>query len=182
LREAIQALSVLEVLVSRRGSGTYIRSLVNLDGGWPTNPRLEEVDYDLIELLEVRKMIEPEAAALAAGRATPETLRDIKDHLVKLIENVNNVAVREQQDFLFHEAIVRAAGNRILNKLAEALTPILVKSRHVTGPVHRDMNRIIRQHTAIYEAIRLGNAELAQEAMRSHLLGVGIDLISERKL
>jgi GntR family transcriptional regulator, transcriptional repressor for pyruvate dehydrogenase complex len=181
LREAIQALSVLEVLVSRRGSGTYIRSLANLEGGWPANPRLDEVDYDLIELLEVRKMIEPEAAALAAGRATAEQLRDMKDHLVKLAENAHNLAVREQQDYLFHEAIIRAAGNKILRSLVDKLTPMLVKSRRVTGPAHRDMARIIQQHTAIYEAIRLGNAALAEEAMRQHLLGVGLDLISEPK-
>jgi GntR family transcriptional repressor for pyruvate dehydrogenase complex len=181
LREAIQALSVLEVLVSRRGSGTYIRSLANLEGGWPTTPQLDQQDFDLIELLEIRKMIEPQAAALAAGRATSQQLRDIKDHLIKLIENRDNVAVREQQDYLFHEAIIRAAGNRILQSLVDTLTPLLLKSRRITGPTHRDMNRNIRQHTAIYEAIRMGNATLAEEATRQHLLAVGIDLISERE-
>ena len=181
LREAIQALSVLEVLVSRRGSGTYIRSLANLEGRWPANPRLAEQDFDLIELLEVRKMIEPQAAALAAGRATSQQLRNIKEHLVKLVQNTENVAVREQEDFLFHEAIVRAAGNRILQSLADMLTPFLLKSRGITALTHHDMNRIVRQHTAIYEAIHLGNATLAEEAMRQHLLGVGIDLISERE-
>jgi GntR family transcriptional repressor for pyruvate dehydrogenase complex len=179
LREAIQALSVLEVLVSRRGSGTYVRSLANLEGGWPANPQLDEMDFDLIELLEVRKIIEPQAAGLAAGRATPEELRDIKDHLVKLIENVDIISVREQQDFLFHDAVVRASGNRILRALFDSLTPILVKSRKVTGPSHHDSARIVQQHTAIYEAIRIGNADLAQEGMRRHLLGVGIDLISK---
>jgi GntR family transcriptional repressor for pyruvate dehydrogenase complex len=179
LREAIQALSVLEVLVSRRGSGTYIRSLANLEGGWPANPQLDEVDFDLIELLEVRKMIEPPAAALAAGRATAQQLRELKDHLLKLAENVHNVAVREQQDYLFHDAIIRASGNRILHAIADSLAPMLLKSRRVTGPAHQDMSRVIRQHTAIYEAIRLGNASLAEESMRRHLLGVAIDLISE---
>ena len=123
------------------------------------------MDFDLIELLEVRKIIEPQAAGLAAGWATPEELRDIKDHLVKLIENVDIISVREQQDFLFHDAVVRASGNRILRALFDSLTPILVKSRRVTGPSHHDTARIVQQHTAIYEAIRIGNADLAQEGM-----------------
>lgn len=179
LREAIQALSVLDVLVSRRGSGTYVRSLTNLEGGWPANPRLDEMDFDLIELLEVRKIIEPQAAALAASRATTEQLREIKEHLAKLAENFHSIPVREQQDYLFHDAIVRASGNRILRTLNDSLMPFLLKSRRVTGPRHHDAARIIQQHTAIYEAIRLGNAEFAEEAMRRHLLAVGIDLISK---
>jgi GntR family transcriptional repressor for pyruvate dehydrogenase complex len=170
----------LEVLVSRRGDGTYIRSLANLEGGWPANPHLDDIDFDTIELLEVRKMLEPQAAALAAGRATEQQLRDIKGHLLRMIEHLGDVPVREQQDYLFHDAIIRAAGNRVLSALANSLTPLLIKSRKITGQTHHDMQRIIRQHTAIYEAIRLGNASLAEEAMRQHLLGVGVDLISER--
>jgi GntR family transcriptional repressor for pyruvate dehydrogenase complex len=180
LREAIRALAVLEVVVSRRGDGTYIKSLANIEGGWPANPRLEEVDFDLIELLEVRKILEPKAAALAAGRATPRPLHDIEDHLTKRAAHITDVAVREQQDFLFHDAIIRAAGNRVLCILAESLTPLLIRSRRITGQTHHDMDRIIRQHKAIFESIRIRNAELAEETMRQHLLGVEVDLISER--
>ncbi|MBI1897123.1 MAG: FadR family transcriptional regulator [Acidobacteria bacterium] len=136
----------------------------------------------MIELLEVRKMLEPQAAALAASRATEQQLKEIKGHLLKMIEHLDVVAVREQQDFLFHDAIIRAAGNRVLLELAKPLTPMLIKSRKITGQTHWDMDRIKRQHTAIYEALRLGNASLAEEAMRQHLLGVGVDLISEKRL
>jgi DNA-binding FadR family transcriptional regulator len=89
--------------------------------------------------------------------------------------------VREQQDFLFHDAIIRAAKNRVLTMLAQSLEPLLIRSRQLTGQTHHDMNRIISQHKAIFESIRIRNSELAEEAMRQHLLGVGIDLISERE-
>ena len=178
LREAIQALAVLEVLASRRGDGTYLKSLANLEGGWPVSPRLDEMDLDLIELLEVRKMIEPRAAALAAARATEQDLRALKQHLQEMDANIKNVAVREHQDFLFHDAVIRAAGNRVLRRLADSLTPILVKSRKFTGPAHVDLQRLVNQHRSIYEGIRIGDAELAEEAMRQHLLGVGEDLMS----
>jgi len=180
LREALQALAVLEVVVSRRGDGTYIRSLANVGGGWPANPQLNEVDFDTIELLEVRKMLEPRAAALAAGRATARDLVELKHHLVKMSAQTGNVAIREQEDFLFHDAVIQAAHNNVLRALADSLMPMLIRSRRITGQTHRDMDRIIRQHTAVYEAIRIGNGELAEEAMNQHLLGVGVDLISER--
>jgi GntR family transcriptional repressor for pyruvate dehydrogenase complex len=182
LREAIQAMAVLEVLVSRRRDGTYIRSLANLEGNWPSDPRLDDSDFDTIQLLEVRKMIEPQAAALAAGRASEQQLREIKAHLLRMNEYREDIAIREEADFLFHDAIIRAAGNRVLLQLANSLKPLMIKSREITGQTHHDMNRLIRQHTAIYEAIRLGNASLAEEAMRQHLLGVGVDLIGERPL
>ena len=182
LREAIQAMAVLEVLVSRRGDGTYVRSLANLEGAWPAEPQLDVDDFDTIELLEVRKMFEPKAAALAASRATEQHLREIKSHLLKMNENLEDVNVREDADYMFHDAILRAAGNRVLLELVKSLSPLLIKSRQITGQTHRDTARIARQHNAIYEAIRLGNAALAEEAMRQHLLGVGVDLISERPL
>jgi GntR family transcriptional repressor for pyruvate dehydrogenase complex len=68
LREATQSLTVLEVLVSRQGAGAHVKSLVNVEGGWPQSSRLEEIDIDVVELLEVWKMLEPNAAALAAAR------------------------------------------------------------------------------------------------------------------
>ena len=182
LREAIQAMAVLEVLVSRRRDGTYIRSLANLEGNWPSDPRLDDGDFDTIELLEVRKMLEPQAAALAASRANEQQLGEIKAHLLRMKEYVEDIAIREEADFLFHDAVVRAAGNRVLLQLANSLKPLLIKSRRITGQTHHDMSRLIRQHTAIYEAIRMGNAALAEEAMRQHLLGVGVDLIGERPL
>lgn len=181
LREGIRALAVLEVLVSRRGDGTYVGSLANLEGAWPSHPTMEHIDFDVIELLEVRKMIEPQAAALAAGRASEQQLNDIKRHLLEMVEHLSDVPVREQHDYLFHAAVVRAANNRVLQGIAESLVPLLRKSRKITGQTHRDLDRITRHHTAIYEAIRLGNASLAEEAMRRHLLGVGVDLISERR-
>ena len=109
-------------------------------------------------------------------------MREIKAHLLKMNENLENVQAREQADFMFHDAIIRASGNRVLLELVKSLSPLLVKSRQITGQTHRDTERIARQHRAIYEAIRLGNASLAEEAMRQHLLGVGVDLISERPL
>src|SRR5258708_34004612 len=68
VREAIKALQILDVLDSRHGDGTFIKSLAGLSGGWPSKMEFTPEDFDLIELLEVRKMIEPSAASLAAAR------------------------------------------------------------------------------------------------------------------
>jgi GntR family transcriptional repressor for pyruvate dehydrogenase complex len=104
VREAIKALQVLDVVSSRHGDGTYIKSLVGLSGGWPPKGRLVDANFDMIELLEVRKMIEPRAAALAATRATPRQVAEIERELLAQEARPDDPAVLERHDYLFHEA------------------------------------------------------------------------------
>src|SRR5215469_9378317 len=78
IRESIKALTILDVLESRRGDGTYLKSLDGLRRGWPAMVDLQSKDFSVLDLLEVRKMIEPKAAKLAAARATEPQLRRIE--------------------------------------------------------------------------------------------------------
>ena len=181
VREAIKALVVLDVIESLRGDGTYIKSLAGLDGGWPAKARLAEVDFDMIELLEIRKMFEPAAASLAAARARDKELRAIEKALLPQEAASDDYGVLERHDYLFHEAIVRAAGNRVLCGIACSLAPLLLKSRRITARTTPDIPKIVKEHRTIFEAIRLGQSGLAELAMRNHLQTVGLDLISEVK-
>jgi DNA-binding FadR family transcriptional regulator len=69
-------------------------------------------NYDLLQLLEVRHMLEPRAAALAAVHAGARQLRETE--LAAQAANPNDHGVLEKHDFLFHDAILRAAENPIL--------------------------------------------------------------------
>lgn len=181
VREAIKALEVLDVIERRRGDGNYVKSLAGLGGGWATMVNHIEARFDMLELLEVRKMIEPAAAALAATRRTNRQLREIEIELLAQEARPDDHAVLERHDYLFHEAIIRAARNQVLADTIRFLSPMLQKSRRITGRTTPDIPKIIKQHRTIYEAIRLGEMELAQLAMKDHLQTVGLDLISERK-
>lgn len=181
LREAIKALTMLDVLESRHGDGTYIKSLAGLSGGWSVKLGEIEENFDLIELLEVRKMFEPQAAALAAARATHKQLREIGQVLQSQEGSIKDRNLFVQLDYNFHDAIIRAAGNPILIDWAQFMSPLLLKSRRMTLMTRVDFSRGFQQHHAIYEAIRLGQAELAEHAMLIHLQTVALDLISEKR-
>jgi GntR family transcriptional regulator, transcriptional repressor for pyruvate dehydrogenase complex len=181
VREAIKALVVLDVIESLHGDGNYIKSLARLDGGWPTRVRLAQADFDMIELLEVRKMFETAAASLAAARASKKELQAIERALLPQEAAPNGYAVLERYDYLFHEAIIQAAGNHVLFGIASSLRPLLLKSRRITARTTPEIPKIVKQHRTIFEAIRLGESELAERAMREHLQTVGLDLISEAK-
>lgn len=179
VREAIKALSILGLLESRRGDGTYVKSLAALQ--MDRTPSLE-TDFDLIELLELRKMFEPRAAALAAARATQKQLREVEKELLAQEAHLEDRRALERHDYLFHEAILRAAGNRMLIEVARCLAGPLRKSRETTAQTTPDVGRIVQQHRTIFNAIKRGEADLAEKAMLEHLQTVGLDLISGRKL
>ena len=180
IREAIRALQVLNVVESRRGDGTYIKSLAGLFDGSPASIQALP-DVDTIQLLEVRRMFEPAAAALAAGRATPAHISAIEHELVCQERDPQDYRLLERHDLLFHEAIVEAAGNVVLSGIMRNLTPLLLKSLKITAQTTLDIPKVIRQHRAILETIRHGQSDLAEIAMKEHLQTTALDLLSDQK-
>lgn len=181
IREGIKALVILDVLESRRGDGTYLKSTRALSAGWPAVVEISDNDFNTLELLEVRKLIEPRAAALATARASEHELREILDAKAAL----ENDAISWQEvgrfDYAMHAAIINATGNSILNGVHRYLTPLLLKSREITTHSVPDLTRMRADHTAIVDAICRGESAAAEKAMLEHMHNIGLDLISSRK-
>lgn len=180
IRESIKALTILDVLESRRGDGTYLKSIEGLRTGWPTRVELGRKDFNLLDLLEVRKMLEPKAAKLAASRASESHLRRIEDMCTKVQESGGWEDAAEL-DLMLHTAIIEAAGNPILSELNSAMTRLLHRSREITRARAPDRRQMLEDHSKIVDAILKGEGEEAEQAMLDHLHRVGLDLISSRK-
>ena len=180
IRESIKALTILDVLESRRGDGTYLKSLEGIRVGWPATIDLSARSFNALDLLEVRKMIEPRAAKLAALRATEPHLRRIEAQRLK-VHQARTWADISEHDLLLHTAIIDAAGNPVLSALNSALTRLLRRSREISGARAPDRIRMIESHARIVDAIVKGEGEEAERAMLDHLHQVGLDLISDRK-
>jgi GntR family transcriptional repressor for pyruvate dehydrogenase complex len=178
VREAIKALQILDVLDSRHGDGTFIKSRAGLSGGWPSQVDLDTHNIDLIELLEVRKMIEPTAAALSAARRNEKQLGAMEAEVVAQEKRPDDRENLVRHDYLFHEAILQAAGNSVLQDVARFLAPLLLRSRKLTGKSTPNPRIAIQQHRIILEAIRRRDPDIAEQAMRTHLQTVGLDLIA----
>jgi GntR family transcriptional regulator, transcriptional repressor for pyruvate dehydrogenase complex len=180
VREAIKALTMLDVLESRRGDGTYVKSLGGLSVGWAAKVEEFKASFDMVELLEVRKMIEPKAAGLSAVRATARQINEIREEILVQERHHDNRHLMARHDFRFHDAIINAAGNHVLADLNRILAPLLLKSRSITAATAPDMIQMIREHWKIFDAIAHGQSDLAERAMLDHLHTVGLDLISAR--
>jgi DNA-binding FadR family transcriptional regulator len=178
LREAIKALSILDVLESRRGDGTYVKTCEPLERRWPEHVELEPASFSMLDLLEVRKMIEPRAAWLAAARGSERHLRSIEAARRALEANDQDWRRVAALDWELHSTIMQAAQNPVLEFVNRTLAPLMMESRRITARTD-DRSRMHVDHARIVTAILRGQSEEAERAMLEHLQTVGLDLISE---
>ena len=178
VREAIKALSFLDVIESRRGDGTYVKSPGVARLAWPTHIAMWPGSFNALELLEVRKMIEPRASWLAAARGTPIQLREIEAARRALEAHDCDWLTVVKLDMQLHAAILRAAQNPVLDSMNEFLAPLMAQSRSITARSMADRSAMHADHKAIVNAIIQGQSDAAEHAMMAHLQRVGLDLIT----
>lgn len=133
----------------------------------------------LAEYLEARRLLEVEAAGLAAERATPEAIQalsDAFDAMRAAAERARGNPAAEplyqQADIDFHRAIIRAARNRPLARMAEPIHRALSATFGALARPQSRFERGLPEHDRILEAIKGGDAAGARLAMREHLLTV----------
>lgn len=176
VREALSALQMLGLLDARSGEGTYIRE-VNIESlvaplAWALYMEKDTV----FELLEVRKIFEVQAVALAAERANSEDCQEMEDALHKMYQDLQTENLGEQADHQFHFAIVRATHNKIFIHLMSVLSDTMERTLKVSRNKlydGRDVpRRLYEEHVLIYKAIQSKEISRASELMYSHLAGV----------
>jgi GntR family transcriptional repressor for pyruvate dehydrogenase complex len=171
LREAVRALSLARVLEVRQGDGTYVSSL---EPGELLEPTINATHLlrgrTVLELFEVRKMLEPEAAALAALRAGDETKEALRRELDRMIAAGSNAEELVEADAAFHEVLGQAPGNAVLRSLLRSLSTRTVRARLWHAIADRmALDKARAEHTSIYEAIVAGDADLARAATLLHI-------------
>ncbi|MEV8249580.1 FCD domain-containing protein [Microbacterium sp. NPDC076768] len=121
LREAIRMLAALGVLDTRHGSGSYVSELraADLIGSLSLTVGLLPM-AGVLELTELRRVLEPHAAALAAARIEEDVVQSL-DRMLEEIEATTDFEVQSRLDHEFHMAISQVAGNDALTSLINVL-------------------------------------------------------------
>lgn len=176
VREALSALEILGLLDTRSGEGTYIRQ-VNIESLVAPLAWVLYLEKDMVlELLEVRKIFEVQAVALATERANAEDLQEVEDALQKMYQDLQTEQLGEQADHRFHFAIARATHNKIFIHLMSVLSDTMertLKTSRTKLYEERDMpRRLYEEHVLIFQAIQHKDISLASQLMYSHLAGV----------
>jgi GntR family transcriptional regulator, transcriptional repressor for pyruvate dehydrogenase complex len=168
LREALKALTALGVIESRTGSGTYLRKPLTPDDRHVIM-RIEGERESLLQLLQLRRALESEAAALAARRATPEQLERLALLVAELEREFAATGDNRSSDRAFHLALYEAAGNPLFVQLIESIWPMLQRFWQYPLGKQGFADGTLPLHRVIYERIRDRDAEGARATARALL-------------
>jgi DNA-binding GntR family transcriptional regulator len=126
---------------------------------------------DIIEIHEIRELIELHTARSAAGSCSKEHLAELSafTELMKDAVAANDHIAFFQQDMAFHARLVNYCGNRTLETLVFQLNEKIQRIRHLTTFVYHRLEDTIGEHEAIVNSIEKGDSEGAAQAMKYHL-------------
>jgi DNA-binding FadR family transcriptional regulator len=182
IREAVRKLQAQGIVLTVPGR----RSEVNPVSRWTDiSAALQVVEARIgaaessIQLLQLRRMIETGACALAATRMQPEGLDRLEAEVAGMREAAatNDLESFVVHDIAFHDVILDASGNQFLRILLDPLQVLLRERRTETSKVPAVQQHAIDMHTAVLEALRTQDADLAHSAMSEHMDQTERDLI-----
>lgn len=173
VREALSRLKTLGLIESRQGSGAFVKVA--------PQQALEQLSLEpdgsvdaVIQMVEVRRALEAESAALAAARRTPQSVKQIKQALQALGKAVKAGGDGVQEDVAFHTAIAQASRNPFLLATLAYLNRFLLDATRVTRAneaTRADLEAEVHQeHSAIVAAIEAGDVAVARQAGASHMV------------
>jgi GntR family transcriptional regulator, transcriptional repressor for pyruvate dehydrogenase complex len=175
VREAIRGLNMLRVLDVRHGDGIFItsldaRSLLEVTGVAMQLLR----DHEVLEMFEVRAILEGAAAALASARITEEERADLRDRL-HVLDTATGIDDLLEADIAFHAGVAAAAGNPMLASLLDTFSARTYRARYLKASVGFDAVIVDSRavHRRIYEAVVSRDPEVARSAASAHVASVG---------
>jgi GntR family transcriptional regulator, transcriptional repressor for pyruvate dehydrogenase complex len=172
VRQALSVLQAMGLIESRIGNGTFASTRLTALSVTDLASALRMAQGKLTEQLELRRLIEPQVACLAAERAADADLDDLLRYIslqeARLSEGVPFV----EEDGAFHLAIARATKNTLLVKMVEGIQELLRESHEHSLRAAGGMQLSLEGHRRVYQAIRSHKAQAAYDAMLAHLLDV----------
>ncbi len=171
VREAVSRLHSAGLLEPRQGLGVFVMQ-----------PRTQPLDLSMdesstkakvLQIVEVRRAMEAEAAALAAERATPGDVQLMRQALQSIDDAVAKGGDGVDEDLAFHRSIAESTGNQVMVATVRYLGEVLRSGIRVTRANEarrRDFIEAVRsEHHAIVDAIEVGDAVAARAAARRHM-------------
>jgi DNA-binding FadR family transcriptional regulator len=169
IRESIRSLVSMHSLEVRQGAGTFVASLSLDQLLRPMQFAIALSECGWHDLFEVRLLIEPPAAALAAERASKDEL----DGMIQCARRGDSGRPRPDRvaslDYELHERIVNASKNGLLINVHKSISTLAKESRNITVRLPGVAPQAMRDHIEIVSAIASRDAATAEGAMQRHL-------------
>jgi DNA-binding FadR family transcriptional regulator len=172
VREALRLLSAQNLVRTAKGTGggSYVNvpTVAHVSRLVTSNLSLMRAELDVVAFLEARELLEVPAARLAAARGGAEAVEALE---ATIPDDPLRLSIGEQfvHNRAFHFELVRAAGNPLLSIAAEPIFDVLQTHLSRTRLSRRAQRAINDEHREIADALRAGDADAAEDAMRRHL-------------
>ena len=182
VREAVKALHEKGLVEAHPGRGTFVTK-------GTSHPIRQTLDWVLrttqpegtAHVMEVREILEPEIAALAASRADEETVTSLREAVAVMDNAKRDPDAFIEADLDFHLALAEAAGNPLILSLIDSIVAVLREQRMRIFQVQGGPERGQYHHKKILEAVEHRDPQEAREAMRGHLRQVREDSRTESR-
>ena len=178
VREALRALETQGLVVSRTGMGNFIADLPVESLIGPLARLLIGEKKALADVFEMRKLIEPHIAELAAERATKRDIAQLKRIVAKQVQAVSHGGTGVEADAELHLSIGHATRNQALQKLVSGLMEMLSRSREESLQTSDRRKASIDTHRKIIAAIEKHDKSRARIEMLRHIEEVEASVLS----
>ena len=169
LREALRALESMGFIYSVTGGGNYVNSISVENILSPLQAMVAQDAKFAADIIDVRLHLEVHTAELAAKNATKQQVSRIYSTILSMQSEVEEGGNGINGDNRFHLEVARASQNRAFAVISELVGELMAESRKATLDIPGQPAKSIKDHMAIFEAIRDGDGKKAAAAMESHL-------------
>lgn len=169
VREALKKLQVMGVVESKVGKGSFITNIKVKDVMDFMVAQLVMTPGDIENLIEMRRVLEINAAKLAAERATEEGVEKLEDALLKMKMAMDDSKTFVENDMAFHFLLTNLTNNVYYRIVLNAIGNMLYKLQHEVAELTEAKTRALRFHSLIVEAIKDRNPDEAKRWMANHL-------------
>jgi GntR family transcriptional regulator, transcriptional repressor for pyruvate dehydrogenase complex len=169
IRDAIRSLELMGMVEPRQGAGTIVKEISSESLVNPIANAIKRKEELIGELLDFRKMLEPQLAARAATRVSPDEMEEMDDILNRQEHRLVAGESAVGEDSEFHYAIALASGNSVVLKVLDTLMDLLRGSRERSLQAEGRGRQSLAGHRRILAAIKRHDSEGAKTAMRRHI-------------
>ena len=172
IRDAIRSLELMGLVEPRQGAGTIVREISSESMLNPLANALKRKEELIGELLDFRLMLEPQLAARAATRVSPDEISEMEEILERQQNKLRSGESTIGEDSEFHYAIALASGNSVVLKVLDTLMDLLRDSRERSLQVQGRQQKSLAGHQRVLAALKRQDSQAAMVAMRRHIKDV----------
>ena len=174
VREGIRQLEAIGILTSRQGYGVILNK-VTLSMLFPVNQKIPLSDFmtlskkEIIDLMDLRLLIELDACRLAAMHIKSEGLAKLHALMDKMDDNIRDPKAFIIPDMNFHKEIAVASANVIYPRIFDIISELFRKQQAIVASLPGAQDRAIRYHREILNCLEKGDHERAVSVLKEHL-------------